>query len=287
MRIGLVAHPKKRLALRGVKEFIGAAECLAEEGADIELMADGGLSRPLGRQDIDYRRVQEMDADAIVCIGGDGTLLRTMQLTSVPVLGLNAGSLGFLMEPYPSNMTGLIRDLIGGRTVIEERSKLGTVLNDDHLPDAVNEAVVMTSTPSKIQDLAVSIDGEKGLSMRADGVIISTPTGSTSYALSAGGSIIDPRIAAFEIVPLAPFRVNIRPLLVPDSSTISMHVLHRSRAAVIIIDGNFRKRITHKDRIEFRRSKDRARFIRFGGGFYERVNQKILNYVNPQMERLK
>ncbi|MCU0798427.1 MAG: NAD(+)/NADH kinase [Candidatus Thermoplasmatota archaeon] len=286
MRIGVVAHPRKNIARLTKMEIIKETAFLVSQGADIELVVEEGLSRGRDFTGIRYQCVRDMDVDLVICIGGDGTILRTMQLTSVPVLGLNAGSLGFLMEPYPSNIRALLEDLLNDRFIVEERTKLSTVLNDERLPDAVNEAVVMTGTPSKIQDLVISINGEQGLAMRADGVIVSTPTGSTSYALSAGGSIIDPRLPALEIVPIAPFRVNIRPLTVPDNFKIDLKVIHRSRSAIISIDGNYKRRINYRDRLSFTRSGSPARFIRFEGGFYKRLNEKILNYVHSPKETL-
>lgn len=286
MRIGLVAHPRKRIAQQTTTAIVKETALLVSQGADIELVVEKGLSGRGEVNGIHYQGLRDMDVDLVICIGGDGTILRTMQLTSVPVLGLNAGSLGFLMEPYPTNIKVLLEDLLHRRYIVEERTKLSTTLNGERLPDAVNEAVVMTGTPSKILDIVISINGEQGLAMRADGIIVSTPTGSTSYALSAGGSILDPRLQAIEIVPIAPFRVNIRPLTIPDSRRIDLQVLHRSRTAIITIDGNFKKRITFKDRLSFTRSESSARFIRFGDGFYKRLNDKILNYVHLTKEML-
>ncbi len=286
MKIGLVAHPRKSIARLTTRDIIKETALLVSQGEDIELVMEGGVSGKKGIGDVRYQGLEDMDVDLVICIGGDGTILRTMQLTSVPVLGLNAGSLGFLMEPYPTNIRELLEDLLNERYIIEERTKLSTRLNEERLPDAVNEAVVMTGTPSKIQDLVISINGEQGLAMRADGVIVSTPTGSTSYALSAGGSILDPRLHALEIVPIAPFRVNIRPITVPDSFKIDLKVVNRSRTAIITIDGNFKKRITYRDRLSFARSGSPARFIRFKEGFYKRLNEKILNFVHTQKETL-
>jgi NAD+ kinase len=93
--------------------------------------------------------------------------------------------------------------------------------------------------------------------------------------------VIDPRIEAIEIVPIAPFRVNISPLVVPDKSIIELRIANKERIAIISVDGDFRKRLTHKDRLTFSRSDVKARFVRIKEEFYTRLNEKIFNYVHP------
>ena len=214
-------------------------------------------------------------------------MLRALQRTNLPVLGINVGSLGFLMEVPPEDFPEAIERLLAGNYVVEERSRLMTMLNDERLPDATNEAVVATSTPSKIQEFEFYIDMEWAQTLRADGIIVSTPTGSTSYALSAGGSVLDPRLEAFEIVPIAPFRINSRPFIIPDKSTISLRIAHKTRTAQLVIDGAYRKTIKHTDQIMFTRSKNITKFIRFDTDFYRRFQEKIAKERPPVSKKGK
>jgi NAD+ kinase len=227
----------------------------------------------------------DMDADAIICVGGDGTILRTLQKTDSPVLGINAGSLGFLTEVPPEGVINALERLLEGNFEIDRRSRLKTVLNGERLPDATNEAVISTNTPSKIQEFEFYIDMEWAQSLRADGLILSTPTGSTSYAFSAGGSVLDPRLEAIEIVPIAPFRINARPIIIPDISVITLKVAHKTRSANLVLDGYYRKTIKNKDELLFTRSKKVAKFIRFDMNFYKRFGEKIIRdrpFVNKK-----
>jgi NAD+ kinase len=281
MRIGLVAHTKKKKALSAAKELIVIAREMTKEGRTIELVIDDELKSELGDDDLEYSPIDGIDAKLLICIGGDGTLLRALQNVNLPVLGINVGSLGFLMEVPPEKTRDALDQLVEGNYVIDERSRLQTILNEERLPDATNEAVVATSTPSKIQEFEFYIDMEWAQSLRADGIIISTPTGSTSYALSAGGSVLDPRLNALEIVPIAPFRINSRPFIIPDRSTIGLKVAHKTRTAQLVIDGAFRRTIRNKDQLLFTRSKEVTKFVRFDTNFYRKFQEKILKERPP------
>lgn len=276
MRIGLVAHNRKKAALEVARDIISWSNQKNNGGKEIDLVVYDKDSSVLNIPGINYSPISEMDADAIICVGGDGTILRTLQKTDSPVLGVNAGSLGFLTEVPPDGVNNALERLLEGNFEIDRRSRLKTVLNGERLPDATNEAVISTNTPSKIQEFEFYIDMEWAQSLRADGLILSTPTGSTSYAFSAGGSVLDPRLEAIEIVPIAPFRINARPIIIPDISVITLKVAHKTRSANLVLDGYFRKTIKNKDELLFTRSKNVAKFIRFDMNFYKRFGEKII-----------
>ncbi|OYT44676.1 MAG: NAD(+) kinase [Thermoplasmata archaeon] len=276
MKMGIVAHKRKKLASEIARNLISYLEKKKEEGEDIEIVLDEFIFNSMGIDGLESQPVNEMKVDFIICIGGDGTILRTLQVSEAPVLGINAGSLGFLTEVPPENMKNAIDQMISGNYTIEKRSRIKTMLNDERLPDATNEAVVATSTPSKIQDFELYIDMEWAQRIRADGIIISTPTGSTSYALSAGGSVIDPRLEAMEIVPIAPFRINSRPFIIPDTAVINLKIAHRTRTANLVLDGFIRRTIRNKDELLFTRSKTYSHFIRFDVSFYRKLQEKII-----------
>ncbi|MEA3557777.1 MAG: NAD(+)/NADH kinase [Candidatus Thermoplasmatota archaeon] len=287
MKIGLVANPKKKKALRVAIDVIEHVNNIRSQGSDIELILEDGLFANIKNSGFHFNPIEKMNAQMILCIGGDGTLLGTLQRTKLPVLGINVGSLGFLMEVPPENFPLAFEQLLSGNFVIEERSRLKTLLNNKELPDATNEAVIATSTPSKIQEFEFYIDMEWAQTIRADGIIISTPTGSTSYALSAGGSVLDPRLNAFEIIPISPFRINTRPFIIPDSSVISLRVAHKTRSAQLVIDGAFRKTVRNKDQLLFTRSKDNTKFVRFDTNFYRKFQEKIAKERPPVSKKGK
>lgn len=276
MKFGLVAHNQKKLALDVARNVITWAKTRVSEGNDIEIVVYDKDSSFLNNLELDYSPIGEMKADMIICVGGDGTILRTLQQTNVPVLGINAGSLGFLTEVPPDMVEDALDRVLEGNYDIDKRSRLKTLLNGERLPDSTNEAVISTNTPSKIQEFEFYIDMEWAQTLRADGIIISTPTGSTSYALSAGGSVLDPRLEAIEIIPIAPFRINARPIIIPDKSVITLKVTHKTRGAYLVLDGYFRKTIKNKDELLFTRSKILSKFIRFDMNFYKRFGEKII-----------
>ncbi len=276
MRLGLVAHNRKKLALDVGRKMIELVDELKKNGVDIDLVVSDNNSTYLNGYDVTLSPVEKMKVDAIVCIGGDGTLLRTLQHTKHPVLGVNAGSLGFLTEIPPDRMREALLQMIDGNYQIDQRCRIKTLLNGERLPDATNDVVISTSTPSKIQEFEYYIDMEWVQDVRADGIIISTPTGSTSYALSAGGPVLDPRLEAIEIIPISPFRINSRPIIIPDSSVVSLKIAHKTRSANLVIDGYFRKTVKNKDELLFTRSKNKSKFIRFDMNFYERYSEKIV-----------
>jgi NAD+ kinase len=276
MRLGIVAHNRKKIALEIARDIITWARDRSGEGNDLDIVVYEKDSSVLKMKDLNFRPIPEMEADIIICIGGDGTILRTLQQTEAPVLGINAGSLGFLTEVPPDGIKDALSRIIEGNYEIEHRSRIKTLLNGEKLPDATNEAVLSTNTPSKIQIFDFYIDMEWAQTLRADGIIISTPTGSTSYAFSAGGSVLDPRLEALEIVPIAPFRINARPIIIPDRSVITLKVAHKTRGANLVLDGYFRRNIKNKDELLFTRSKMTAKFIRFDMNFYSRFAEKII-----------
>jgi NAD+ kinase len=287
MKIGLVAHLKKKKALEVARNIIDIVHGMEGKGKGISLIIDAELNEQLEDERFPSSTIEDMECRMVFCVGGDGTLLRTLQKTNLPALGINVGSLGFLMEVPPKNVKEAIDEIMEGNFVVEDRTRLKTLLNDERLPDATNEAVVATSTPSKIQEFEFYIDMEWAQSLRADGIIISTPTGSTSYALSAGGSVLDPRLNALEIVPIAPFRINSRPIIIPDQSTISLKVKHKWRTAQLVIDGAHRTSIKNKDQLLFTRSKQKTRFIRFDTNFYRKFQEKIAKERPPVSKKGK
>jgi len=219
--------------------------------------------------------LSQMKVDVLITVGGDGTILRTLQACDLPVMGVNAGVLGFLTEIQSGDVKQAVKRLKSGKYHMDERLKLKTTLDGRRLEDATNETVIHTSHIAKMRDFAISIDGTRAMEVRADGIIVATPTGSTSYAMSVGSSIIDPRVEAFVIAPIAPFRLAARPLVVAAKSTIAV-TMREPKECAMVIDGQCEFQIRGDERIVFTASEKKARFVSFKDDFYKNLEEKLI-----------
>lgn len=220
-------------------------------------------------------RIEDMDVDMMVTVGGDGTILRALQHSKAPIFGINAGDLGFLTVVSEEELEEGIDNLLQGHYEIEQRTKLQTTVGGQRMPDAINEAVVHTAHVAKIRHFQVSVDGEIALNVRADGIVVATPTGSTCYAMSLGGPLVDPRVEALVITPMAPFKFAARPVVVPASSRITLKVV-RPKECVVVVDGQQELPMAGNETVEFQVAQDKARFVSFGKGFYARTREKLM-----------
>lgn len=181
------------------------------------------------------------NADVLVAFGGDGTILSAARMVGAggtPILGVNLGKLGFLAELAPDDMAGAIDDILDGKFIIEERLVLKATLpsQPDKVFFAVNDIVVDKSRSPRLIDLVTQIDGAFAVTYRGDGLIISTPTGSTGYALSSGGPIVIPTSHVIGITPISPHSLNGRPLIIPDASVV--RVVVRTDVAEILLSSD-------------------------------------------------
>lgn len=220
--------------------------------------------------------LDRLKADVIVTCGGDGTILYTLQHNSAPVFGVNVGELGYLTEIAPDELEAGLSRLVKGDFLIEERMRIAARLNGDSLPLAINEAVLKGTRTSKMLRLRIRHSREAvEENLRADGVIIATPTGSTSYAMSAGGPIVDAGLQAMILVPLAPFKLSSRPYVFPATETLEVELLAQGKDAVVMLDGQFEKPIGGGDKLTFTGSREPARFVRFKRHGLERLRKHI------------
>lgn len=189
--------------------------------------------------------VTEMEAlpsecDHIIVIGGDGSLLSAAKPAArqdIPVIGINLGTLGFLTDVCPTDLRALT-DILSGHYLIEPRGLLEVSLSNQHADLALND-IVLSRHAARLLAYDVFIDEEFVCAQRADGLIVSTPTGSTAYALSAGGPIIHPQMQAISLVPLCPHRLNSRPIIVPATSVIDIYLTleHSNADTLLSCDG--------------------------------------------------
>ena len=221
-------------------------------------------------------KIEDMDVDFLICIGGDGTILRTLHYLKkpTPVLGINMGAIGFLAEVQPENaVSALTRILEGFEVERKERLSVEVKGERERMPYAMNEAVVITSKPGKMLHFAIFVDDDELERLRADGVVFATPTGSTAYAMSAGGPIVDPKVDAAIIVPIAPFKLSARPTVVDINTVISLELLGMKEAE-LVIDGQFYRRIGKEDEIIITRGEP-AFFVKMRDKHFLKLHDKL------------
>lgn len=181
------------------------------------------------------------ETDIAISIGGDGTFLRTAEMVgqrNIPILGINTGRLGFLADIPANEIETTIEHIFNGEYHIEERSNLQIECPEyNDYPFALNEIAVLKHDISSMINVEVIINGETITTYWADGLIICTPTGSTAYSLSNGGPILMPQLNSFNITPVAPHSLNIRPIVINDSSTIKLRPESRSGSFLVAVDG--------------------------------------------------
>ncbi len=217
----------------------------------------------------------EPDADIVVIVGGDGTVLRTIQRLrrQLPVIGINWGEVGFLADLEPEEAIPFFRHIREG-FAIERRMRISVETDRGDRGEALNEAVVVTARPAKMLRFTVLVDGEVAEVFRADGLLVSTPTGSTAYAMSAGGPIVDPRVEGFLLVPLAPYLLSSRPWLVSCDRLFQIR-LETAKPAKLVLDGQQTWELPGRTELTFRRSDEPALFVDVGKKFFEKVNEKL------------
>ena len=231
--------------------------------------------------DIDYERLSQelfdFECDMATILGGDGTLLRAQSRLKpeIPIFGINMGTVGFLTEIEVKDTFTTLKEILKGNYYKEKRTRL-VVSHDNHDFTAMNEVVVMTNKPAKMLHYEISVDGGVIEEVRADGLIISTPSGSTAYAMSAGGPIVDPKVAGFVIIPICPYKLGVRPFVVSDNSEISVKLLKKGKSAVFVMDGQITEEADYEEEIKFKKSPKNAYFIRTSTKyFYEKVKDKL------------
>jgi NAD+ kinase len=207
--------------------------------------------------------------DLLVVLGGDGTLLsmaRAIGDLGVPILGVNLGGLGFLTATTLDEMLPALEAVLAGRMATEERMLLAArlVRGGQTIGEysALNDVVITKSAMSRIVDLAVSVGGRHAISYRADGLIISTPTGSTAYNLSTGGPILFPTMDAVVLTPIAPHTLSNRPIVIPGAERIEVTLLD-DQDVMLTMDGQVGVPLRERDTVEVQQAATRIRLLRF------------------------
>jgi len=269
MKWGLACKPKVKKASNVAKDIY---KFLVKNG---EVFVEECLAKELGVKGYELYEINKK-VDMVVTIGGDGTILRTLQSVEKPIFAINSGGMGFLAEIESKNAIEGLEKILAGKYNVEERAKLKVMFDGKRLPDAANEVTVQTAKIAKILYLQMFVENELLEMLGADGVIVATPTGSTSYALSVGGPIMDPSVDAMVIAPLAPFKLSARPWIIPLDKKIGIRLMPKSKETRLVIDGYHTEDVTIKNKIVVTGSEKKARFVRFGESFYHMVRSKLV-----------
>ncbi len=220
----------------------------------------------------------EMIVDIIITIGGDGTILRALNKNIAPLVGINAGGVGFLADISVDEIEEGIAKIRRGEYTIEDRTRVVARYEGQYLSDAVNEVVVHTDSIAKIRHFRVYVDGHLMTEVRADGIIVSTPTGSTCYAMSLGAPIIDPNVNGMVIVPMAAYKFASRPFVVPIGAKVTIEAV-LDKGCIIVTDGQEEFKMRGASSVDILASGRKSRFIRLNTDFYKRVRDKLVNAI--------
>ena len=208
----------------------------------------------------------DLRADLVMTVGGDGTVLKTcMSIPNpeTPILAVNMGRRGYLTEVEPPKALRAVELFMKGKCRLEKRSKLAVHMNGTHIVDALNELVVSSGSPSKMLDLRLTANSQELVHLRGDGVIVSTATGSTAYALSAGGPVVDSAVDAFVVTFICPLEF-IRPIVVSMDRSLSIQLTNPRLRALVVADGRFQRELAQDVRLVIRKAEHYSVFVRLG-----------------------
>ncbi|MCK4263425.1 MAG: NAD(+)/NADH kinase [Candidatus Aminicenantes bacterium] len=251
-RIGIVVKPHAPEIERILKELMCYLEkkgidCILEEVVARKLGKDGGVRRESIPEKVDF----------VIVLGGDGTLLSIAHLAAqknVPVLGVNLGSLGFLTEVPLEEMFLALDSYLGGNDRIVSNRRMLEAVAKGKVYYCLNDVVINKGALARMIQCAIWIDEKAIATVRADGIIISTPTGSTAYSLSAGGPIIQPYIPAIIIAPICPHTLSFRPMVISLKSRVKIQLLTAGEEVFLTLDGQRGDLLKKNEEVEIKSS---------------------------------
>ena len=250
-----------------------ALQVLARHEADVVLDNAAGNDPALARYRVAPAEEVATDRDLLIAVGGDGTLLRAAKLAfpvGVPVLGINLGRLGFLTDLSPQHVAIGLDAILAGRFLAEDRFVLKCeIVRDGEViasRSALNDVVIQRWNSSRLITLNTYVDGRFVHTQRSDGMIVSTPTGSTAYALSGGGPILEPSLQAVVLVPICPHTLTNRPLVIRNDSVVEIDLAgDNPEDSRVTADGNPMPNLGPGDRIRIARHAESVRLIHPAG----------------------
>jgi NAD+ kinase len=251
---------------------------------NIEALYDEETARSLGDESKMRTRDQlAEETDLLLVLGGDGTLLSAARQAGPrgkPILPINMGSLGFLTSFTRDELYPALEETLAGRLVANERVMLKAELlrggNPIETQDVLNDAVIHKGNLARMVDLRLSLDGEFVCRYRADGLIVSTPTGSTAYSLSAGGPIVHPSVEAILITPICPHTLSDRPIVVGDCCSIEISLFEHNESVHLTLDGQTGIPLETTDKVRITRAPGRLKLIQPPRkSYYEILRSKL------------
>lgn len=287
--VGLYVNPRKAQALLVAQE---AARLLRGMGAacaaDTDIVARMDES---SRTHITAVNAQDLIkfSDVVISFGGDGTMLNCAHHlvgTDIPIMGFNLGKLGFLAEFAASELEQSLADLMSGNYRVVDRATIETILHangsSEQKSHVLNEFVIEKHGSSRMVSIAASVDQHHIGDYRADGILLTTPTGSTAYSLSCGGPIITPSAQVMCLTPISPHTLTFRPLIINDSSEVSCRLLDGGSEAALVADGAQVCVLSSGDEITFRKSEHVVKLIKKSNStYFDLLRAKLLWSAGP------
>ncbi len=255
-KIGIVANVAKAKS----PEYTAALrDWILKRGLEVHL--EEGIASKIGcLPGIEMRKLWTM-VDLIVVFGGDGTILRTARMVrerDVPLVGINLGGFGYLTEVNLGEMFDALDLILAGNFQVEKRMMLDVEIQGSEEPfregTVLNDVVINRGNLSRIVEFETSVDGGYLTTFKADGIIISTPTGSTAYSLAAGGPIVFPDLNSIIINPICPHTLTNRPVILPEGATVQVTLGNREQGATVTLDGQVSFTMKHGDSVTIRKS---------------------------------
>jgi NAD+ kinase len=283
-RIAIVCKPQKEELSRLLPDLI---DWLREHGYEPLLDLEAGRYAPDARamkiRVVDRIKLPQHKPELVIVLGGDGTLLsvaRIFAATGTPLLSVNLGNLGFLSEVRLGDLYATLESWCANCHIVEPRSMLhaelwrkGTITGSF---EALNDIVATKGEIARMGDFTVELDGRLVARFRADGIIISTPTGSTAYTLAANGPILTPDVDALVVTPICPHLLTLRPIVVPGRASLTIRVEGVPARTLLTVDGQTAVELALGDEIRCRRSDYTVNLVRLSdGGFFEALRNKL------------
>jgi NAD+ kinase len=280
-RVGIVSKPKKT----EVREIVpGLLEWLRERSIEAFIDKETGAIMEMKERCL-TRNEMPSQVDLLIVLGGDGTLLATARALNrkpVPILAVNLGGLGFLTEITREELIPTLETVVAGTHQTDRRVQIeGELIRADEILTpflALNDVVLNKGAIARILDFEVRVNGEKVSTYKSDGLIVSTPTGSTAYSLAAGGPIVTPSVEAFLVTPICAHTLTHRPLVLPNTAKIEVTVKSLREAAYLTVDGQVGIAAHSEDVVRMRKADSYVELVRPPSTPYFQILQKKLKW---------
>jgi NAD+ kinase len=278
--IGLVPNPHK---IESMKLAAQLADWLIARGLGVLIPKD--QAGEIGRPDLSATDDEVTQADFILVLGGDGTILRWSRIAApkgTPMMGVNFGQYGFITEIHPEEAIPAMERVLAGDYIVSERVMLKATVTRNDQPIgtfyALNEAVVGKGPFARLLGLHTYVGGRFIVTYTADGIIVSTPTGSTAYSLSAGGPVVHPDVSVMIVTPICPHTLNARSLVIPDDETVQIigECGDEPSSMMLTIDGQLGEHLIQGDKVEISKAEFKAHLVQIEPqSFYHKLQTRL------------